>query len=423
MREPESYSVGVFLELVSQSLLGLRSVVHGEVTSVDFRGNYLFFKLKDEYDESVLPCFMWMRAYQSSGVSLAEGMKISALGVPEIFKARGSFSFQAAKIAEIGEGVLKKRYDELKKKLELEGLFAPERKQPLPELPETIGLVTSATGAVIHDFRNNLGKRGIKVLFHDTRVEGQFAEGDIVRALRHFRGSQAEIVVVIRGGGSLESLAAFNSEAVVREIAAIGVPVISGIGHDKDVPLAALAADFSVSTPTAAAELINRIFDARESELAALSMRLGQSGESALDASREAFFLAAQSFQDHAARLFELGRTIDARFRNAVALFERSFAATAGLLSSGAVALMRGFQGRLRAAADHIARSEEILGARNPQKALDLGYGIIRGNKGLVRSVAHAKIGDEVALQVSDGTMEAQITKIEWLRKKDSRKI
>ena len=422
MREPESYSVGVFLELVSQSLLGLRAVVHGEVSSVDFRGNYLFFKLKDEYDESVLPCFMWMRAYQASGVALAEGMKISALGVPEIFKARGSFSFQAAKIAEVGEGVLKKRYDELKKKLELEGLFAPERKRALPELPDTIGLITSESGAVIHDFRNNLGKRGIRVLFHDTRVEGQFAEADIVKALWHFHTSAAELVVVIRGGGSLESLAAFNSESVVRAIAELPVPVISGIGHDKDVPLAALAADFSVSTPTAAAELINRLFDTQESELSSLGSRLRERGESVLSSGRESVFLASQKFQNYANALFELGRTLDARFRTVAEKFDRQLAEFSDLLSSDSSRILRGFEILFRSASEQVAKSEDLIAAHDPKKALALGYSIIRGAKGIVRSVADAKVGESVALQVSDGTMNAQITELIWQQKKDSKR-
>lgn len=423
MKEPESYSVGVFLELVSRSLLELRSVVHGEVSSIDFRGNYLFFKLKDEHDESILPCFMWMRAYQASEITLAEGMRISALGVPEIYKARGSFTFQAARISEIGEGVLKKRYDEQKKKLEAEGIFAPERKRPLPELPGTIGLVTSESGAVIHDFRNNLRARGIKVLFHDTRVEGQFAETDIVKALRFFRSSNAELVVVIRGGGSLESLAAFNSEAVVREIIALPMPVLSGIGHDKDVPLAALAADHMVSTPTAAAESINRLFDASERELILSENSLRSHIDSALYAGQQKYSFLAHSLGSEAQRLFELGRIIDARFKNATSLFERSLREISAFLSEYPSRIIQKVSLGLEHAKSSLSQSENMLLARDPQRVLSLGYSIIRGQKGLVRSLTDSKVGDDVALQVSDGTMKARITEIAWQQKNPSKKI
>lgn len=423
MTKPESYSVGTYLGLANKSLLALRAVVHGEVTSVDFRGNYLFFKLRDEHDDAILPCFMWMRAFESSGVALAEGMKVAALGVPEIFKARGSFTFQAARVEEIGEGALKKRYDELRKKLEQEGVFSPERKRALPSFPQTIGLVTSSTGAVIHDFRNNLGKRGIRILFHDTRVEGLFAEADIVKAIRHFHSSPAELVVVIRGGGSLESLAAFNSEAVVREIAALPVPVICGIGHDKDVPLAALAADFSVSTPTAAAELINRLFVSSERELQSLEAGIVGSGTALFSDAHAKILFKAQSLESNAQRIFERGRAIEARFHNASVSFERQLRNFEEKLRKNSEDLSRGFSGTLRTALSRIVRAEDLLEARDPQKVLELGYSIIRGSRGIIRKASDAKVGDSVALRVSDGTMSAKITEILWQQKKDSRKI
>lgn len=390
MKELESFSVSSFLALTNECLLGLRVVVHGEVSSIDMRGNYLFFKLKDEHDESVLPCFMWRRSYDSSGVALTEGMKVSALGVPEIYAARGSFSFQVAQVKETGEGALKKRYDELKKKLELEGLFAAERKRQLPEMPQTIGLITSATGAVIHDFKTNLGNRGIRVLFHDTRVEGQFAESDILRALRYFRKSPAELVVVIRGGGSLESLAAWNSESVVRELSALPVPVIAGIGHDKDVPLSALAADVAVSTPTAAAEFVNRLFDEKEFMLEQSRGLFLQKSETLALRSREAFLRASSALRIEANRIFEQGRLLQARVRAASSSFERS------------LSVLR----------EHLSRLGEILEARSPERALALGWSIIRKRGKILRSVRDASVDDSVQIRVSDGMIEARIAKL-----------
>src|SRR3989338_369379 len=255
----EHVSVSDYLETINDGLKNFDARVLGEVTEVQlYPGRtYLFFKVKDKEDEALMTCFMWKRDYTLSGVDLEPGLEIIVSGFPEIYKPSGRFSFRARAVEHVGEGKLKKAYDELKARLEKEGLFSPTRKRPLPNLPQKIGLITSKDGAVIGDFQVNLGNFGFKVLFVDSRVEGQLAVSELLGAIRTLKKQDIEILVLVRGGGSLESLLPFNNEALVREVAAFPVPVLVGVGHEKDISLVGLAADQMVSTPTAAAEALN----------------------------------------------------------------------------------------------------------------------------------------------------------------------
>ncbi len=383
------FTVSAYLGILNDGLQHFRATVSGEVSSIDIRGNYLFFRLKDKHDESVLSCFMWKRSYDACNLQLREGMEIAALGVPEIYKPRGTFTFQAARVTEIGEGALKRAYDELKVKLGAEGLFAEEKKRELPRLPKKIGLVTSKTGAVINDFLTNIGKWGFEIEFCDSRVEGLYAERDLLAALRHFRAVSVDVLVVIRGGGSMESLAAFNSEALVRAIADFPAPVIAGIGHDKDVPLAALAADRAVSTPTAAAEALNRIFETEILRLESMRSLLSERSAQFFGSFRLRIARAADRLSLSAEAIMARGKMQEARLSAAVRRFAQS----------------------LQQSQLSLSRIESGIEAQSPLRALRLGYGIIRAKGGrLVRSAKDARKGEAIALQVSDGTIEATVT-------------
>ena len=205
-------------------------------------------------------CIAWFggRFMRISASQLEAGMRIVVLGSANIYAPRGDLSFKVKAMELTGEGVLKKRYEELKKKLTAEGVFAEERKRAVPEYPERIGIVTSRNGAVIHDILNNLGRFGFKVSLVDARVEGPEAVESLLGAIKKLRKVPLDVLIVARGGGSMEALQAFDNEKLVRALVDFPVPVIAAIGHHQDVPLAALAADVHVSTPTAAANLLNR---------------------------------------------------------------------------------------------------------------------------------------------------------------------
>jgi len=196
---------------------------------------HVYFSLKDEKDGALINCIIWKSRYAVYGVELKEGVKIIASGYPEIYAPSGRISFIAETIELAGEGALKKAYEKLKKKLAAEGLFEEERKRPLPKYPEKIGVVTSRQGAVLADFLNNLGKFGFKIKMIDSRVEGQLAVADLLLSIKSFQKQDIDALVIIRGGGSLESHLAFNNEMLVRAIADFPVPVIAGIGHHTRV--------------------------------------------------------------------------------------------------------------------------------------------------------------------------------------------
>ncbi len=250
-------SVSAYLEFLNQQLAKCHARIQGEVSSVEIREHVVYLSLKDSDDGSVMNCLMWKGYYARSGIEFEVGMEVILEGAPDIFKPYGKLSFKASSAELVGEGALKKAYDKLKKKLDNEGLFLDERKRETPDLVQKIGLITSETGAVIHDFLTNLGKYGFQIKFVDSRVEGQAAVADLISAVDYFSDKDIDVLVIIRGGGSLESLQAFNNETLIRKIADFDKPVVCGIGHEKDITLASLVADMMVSTPTAATHILN----------------------------------------------------------------------------------------------------------------------------------------------------------------------
>ena len=248
-----------FIAVLNETLREIEVSVVGEVSKASFPpSGHVYFDLKDESGDGVLHCVVWKSIYENLGIALEAGMRIVVFGSANIYAPRGDLSFKVRAMELTGEGVLKKRYEELKKKLAAEGVFAEERKRPVPEYPERIGIVTSRNGAVIHDILNNLGRFGFKVSLVDARVEGPEAAESLMDAIKKLKKVPLDVLIVARGGGSMEALQAFDNEKLVRALVDFPVPVIAAIGHHQDVPLAALAADVHVSTPTAAANLLNQ---------------------------------------------------------------------------------------------------------------------------------------------------------------------
>src|SRR3989344_7812653 len=254
-------SVSEYLERLNLALGGEAGFVEGEIMGFKESPQWVFFSLKDEGKDAVLPCGLLAHEYRRIGVRIEDGMRIKIFSNPRISIKSGKFGMWVKSIEPVGEGSLKKAYELLFKKLQLEGLF--ERKWPLPEFITRIGVISSRDGVVLQDLRKNLAKLGLDFKFVHTQVEGANAVPGILRALEHFAkcSNAYDVIVIIRGGGSLESLQAFNNEEVARAIYAMPIHVIAGIGHDVDVPLAALVADGMASTPTAVAHMINSTWD------------------------------------------------------------------------------------------------------------------------------------------------------------------
>jgi len=253
-----SFTPTEFVAVVNQTLEYAYSpvMITGEVASFKInQGKWVFFDLKDE--ETSVPCFMTL---WNMRVPIEDGMKVTVRAVPKVTKW-GKFSLTVDAVKPVGEGSLKKAYELLKKKLSDEGLFAPEKKRPIPDNLVKLGVISSTGAAGYADFIKIINARwgGMKVQVAHTQVQGIDAPDQIIRALKYFNEKgEMQMIAILRGGGSADDLSCFNDEQLVRAIASSRIPVITGIGHEVDESLADLAADVRASTPSNAAEMLTK---------------------------------------------------------------------------------------------------------------------------------------------------------------------
>lgn len=384
------YSVSDFLELINSTLGKFHVKVKGEISSFSIRDKYLFFTIKDLEQESVVSCFMCKKDYKISDIDIKEGMEIIVFGTPEVYQRTGRFNIRTETIELVGEGALKKKYEVLKKKLESEGLFEAERKKPIPAFSSRIGLITSKSGAVINDFLNNLGRFGYKISLFDSRVEGMMAVKDLISAIRYFRDKSIDVLVIIRGGGSLESLQAFNNEALIREMINFPMPIMCGIGHDKDVPLFSLVADKAESTPTAVAREINRSWEeaiAKINQHEADILSQFQMILNNKDHLIEQSFLKIKHYYQKMIKIFESFEQIVERIFNS-------------------------FTYVLKYNKERIDNFVKSLEQNNPERQLKLGYSIMFSGGKVIKSINQVKKEDMLKSKLKDGEILSIIDKI-----------
>ncbi len=430
----EVLSVGEFLTRVNSTLKGFRVKVFGEITSVDIRGTYVFFSIKDKEDESLLSCFMWQRSLQMSGIALEIGMVVAATGMPSVYKKFGRFTFETSFVELVGEGALQKAYEDLKKKLTAEGIFALEKKRAIPEFPHRIGLITSSTGAVIHDFVNNLGRHGFEILFRDSRVEGQSAVTDLISAVDFFKKKPIDVLVIIRGGGSLESLQAFNNEMLVRKIATFPKPVVAGIGHDKDVPLVALAADAAPSTPTAVAHLISESWDEARGKLGVYESTILSEFRAQIETTERTIGAThirvvsfgkkyAQALGTYISRLLEkqgvmqgyfsqIRQTISDSENRLTRKMAEDIRATKQHFETQKTNLRSRISLWIQDAKNRFEKYEQTLVSLDPARFFRLGWALARGKHGILSSKHDVKTGEQVTIEVADGAIEASVSRV-----------
>ncbi len=407
-----AYGVSAYLDIVNNALWRLSARVKGEITSFKFQGSALYLGIKDSEDESVMSVFMWSADFALSGIEMREGLEVIVEGKSEIYKPSGRFNFRAQTIELVGEGALKKAYEALKKKLDTEGLFAPEKKRTLPEFPERIGLITSKTGAVIHDFLNNLGKFGYQVRFVDSRVEGVAAIKDLLGAIAQLKKEPLDVLVLVRGGGSLESLQAFNNELVVRALALFPVPVVCAIGHDKDVPLAQMVADYAPSTPTACTALLNDSWERVGAQLGIYERDILSAMTNSIWESRTQLATGQMLVTRYFKILSEAFEAQAVKIQSYVSVLESTLA----LLRKEAreymrLALMR-YRGGLLGVGEMLKKLNAELEAHNPMRQLKLGYSILSQKGKILRSIQGKEKGEHFQARLSDGIIEAQIQQI-----------
>ncbi|TSA32269.1 MAG: exodeoxyribonuclease VII large subunit [Verrucomicrobiaceae bacterium] len=432
-------SVGVLTRKIRELLeSGVGEVwVEGEVSNLRKQSSgHVYFTLKDA--SSQLACVMFAsQAAQLRGMRFADGAQVQIFGQITVYEARGNYQIIVRRVRERGVGALQAKFEELKRRLAEEGLFSPERKRPLPRFPRRIGVVTSPTGAAIRDFLNVLHRRqrGIEVVIFPVRVQGQGAAAEIAEAVRMLGTSAdsgieaVDVIVVTRGGGSLEDLWEFNEEAVARAIAGSPVPVVSAVGHEIDFTISDFAADLRAPTPSAAAEILSADGAELLEHLAQLSSRLQRSVAGRVDAARERIQgfhrtvlfseprrVLLQGRQDVDRLSDDLLRGISGGIQSRRLVIERS----SGILSSHSPArriseaLAFLIQARtamgqrcgslLDAARSELEKNAAVLGALNPSAALARGYTMTLDAEGkFVRSAKTLSDGQSITTQFPDG--------------------
>lgn len=428
------------MKLESDRLLG-DVWLRGEISNFTHHSSgHMYFTLKDS--DSRLKCIMFASHNQRLPFIPKEGAKVIARGNISVYERDGNYQFYVNQMQPDGIGSLYLAFEQLKTKLEAEGLFAAERKRPIPAYPATIGIVTSPTGAAIRDILITLERRypAANVLVFPVLVQGKGAAPSIVKAIEALNAAERpDVIIVGRGGGSLEELWAFNEEIVARAIAASAVPVISAVGHETDFTIADFVADLRAPTPTAAAELavpnlaeLRQQLDRQRQRLAqALSLQVRQRRERLERAGRSPVFLHPRRYLlEHAQRLDRLGDRLQQmlirRSEREKSRFERLYASlaaahpgaraarqserlhdTAKRLESAMAACVKNNRFKLGAAMRH-------LDALSPLKVMSRGYSLVYDDKGrtIIRSIANIQPGDLLRVKLTDGTVDAHVWSI-----------
>ena len=436
----EALSVSAAVGLAKTALEDVVVRLVGEVSELSAKAGYkaVYFTVKDR--SAALPCMMWNNRYQASGVELRVGALVELTGRFTLYAAKGRMNFDVFGVALAGEGRLRMQVAELARRLEAEGLMAPERKRALPRYPRAIGLVTSPRGAAVHDVLRTLRRRYpmARVLLAGVPVEGAQAPAQLAEGLRRVAGAGAEVVLLVRGGGSFEDLMPFNDEGLARAVAACPVPVVTGIGHEPDTSIADMVADLRASTPTAAAAAVAPDTGALRQRVEALGAALHGAQRLRLAADRRRLDALAhlplfsepmrlveadaQALDDCARRLASALPQALAADRHRVERLADSLGrllAQATVRPGQRIALAREGLGRAGATLlGPFERSLAVQAARlhdlSPLALLGRGWAIARSREGaVVASVGAVAVGDPLELTVADGRIACDVAAIE----------
>ncbi|MGT2925789.1 exodeoxyribonuclease VII large subunit [Streptococcus cuniculipharyngis] len=413
-----------------------RVYLTGQVSNFRQRPSHQYFSLKD--DKAVIQATMWAGVYRQLGFTLEEGMQVNVVGRIQLYEPGGSYSIIIEKAEPDGVGALALQFEQLKKKLSAAGYFDNRHKQPLPRFVQKIGIITSPSGAVIRDIITTISRRfaGVELLLFPTKVQGKGAAEEIVAniALAN-QMKDLDLLIVGRGGGSIEDLWAFNEEIVVEAIFASRLPVISSVGHETDVTLADFVADQRAATPTAAAELATpvtkadvlaglldwekRLYQASQRQLQALSKRLERWQQSVV------FRQPERLYDGYLQRVAYLSTRLTDRMDKRVRTQQQRVQThQQGLLSLGLPVKIQSYQDKIgqleRLLLSHMAnqydrqvsrfhKAQDALLALDTQKIVERGYALVQKNQAILDSVAGIKPGDNLELSMRDGYLEVEV--------------
>jgi exodeoxyribonuclease VII large subunit len=410
--------------------------VSGEISGLkQAASGHYYFTLKER--ESVLKCVAFRSAHRYWKFRPQDGLAVLARGRIDIYDARGEYQLQVELVEPQGLGALQLAFEQLKKKLAAEGLFAPQRKRALPRYPRRIGIVTSPRGAAIADMVGILSRRfpGLHIRIFPAAVQGEGSVAEVCRGIDWFsRSGWADLVIVGRGGGSLEDLWTFNEEAVARAIAACSVPVISAVGHETDVTIADYVADLRAPTPSAAAEmaictrdeLLERVAAARAKaaqamryRLAMMERRLRKLGtDRALGVLHRRVGRGLQRVDEQEYRLRERVRAmLEARGRACRALEERlrrfdvrpRLAAAARRLAAADTRAAQIIRLRLERRRSRLEQLSAHLSQLSPLRILERGYAIVSNQSGILKDAGQAPAGSRIHARLAQGELDATV--------------
>jgi exodeoxyribonuclease VII large subunit len=385
--------------------------VRGEISNFKAHtSGHHYFSLKDS--KSQVSAVMFRGFNQHLRFRPEDGMEVLVRGKVTVYEPQGKYQIFCETMEPVGAGALQAAFEQLKKKLEKEGLFQVERKRPLPALPQHVALVTSPTGAAIRDMLNVLRRRfrGLRITLVPCRVQGDRAAGEIVKALELAqRLPDVDVIIAGRGGGSIEDLWCFNEESVARAIATCRVPVISAVGHEIDFTIADFVADRRAPTPSAAAELVvqnaaellQRVQLAQRGLVAHIQRQLQQSA-SALRATERRLIDPKRRLQDLALRLDEFISRLETAMRRELTAQRQRVELLQTGLKGPILTLMARSRGRAQTAAGQ-------LESLSPLRVLARGYGVVRREGEIVRQSDQVQVGDRLSIELSRGQINARV--------------
>lgn len=413
-----------------------RVYLTGQVSNFRKRPTHQYFSLKD--DHAVIQATIWSGIYQKLGFDLEEGMKINVIGRVQVYEPSGSYSIIIERAEPDGVGALAIQFEQLKKKLTEEGLFQERFKQPLPQFSKRIGVVTSRSGAVIRDIITTASRRfpGVDILLYPTKVQGEGAAEEIARNIaRANQRDDLDLLIIGRGGGSIEDLWAFNEEIVVRAIFESRLPVISSVGHETDVTLADFVADRRAATPTAAAELATPVtkldvlahLQNQEKRMAtAVRNVLSKKQESLKKCSQSVIFRQPERLYDgYLQRLDQLQLRLKQSLRTLISDNKQVVQVRMHrLVQLSPVTKTQRYQDRLGqldkllhsqmalvydAKVAEVKRLSEALLMLDTSRIVARGYAIVKKEESVVDSVENLKKKDQVTLLMRDGQVELEV--------------
>ena len=413
-----------------------RVYLTGQVSNFRKRPTHQYFSIKD--DHAVIQATIWSGVYQKLGFNLEEGMKINVIGRVQIYEPSGSYSIIIEKAEPDGIGALAIQFEQLKKKLSEEGLFQEGFKQALPQFPKRIGVVTSRSGAVIQDIITTVSRRfpGVAILLYPTKVQGEGAAEEITRNIaRANQQEDLDVLIIGRGGGSIEDLWAFNEEIVVRAIFESRLPVISSVGHETDVTLADFVADRRAATPTAAAELATPVTKLDLlTHLQNQEKRMTTAVQNVLFKKKEALKKCSQSvifrqperlYDSYLQRLDQMQLRLKQSLRTQISdNKEKLQIRRHKLMQLSPVTKVQRYQDRLEqmdkllrsqvalvydAKVAEVKRLSEALIMLDTSRIVARGFAIVKKDESVVDSVANLNKKDLVTLLMRDGQVELEV--------------